>query len=74
MPFIKTYQEFSTLAEKLCKENPTTSRFTTKYDAKGALTLKVTDNATCYMFTTDKMEDLKKSERLSLNLLNIMTA
>uniref|UniRef100_A0A0N4ZEZ3 Signal recognition particle 9 kDa protein n=1 Tax=Parastrongyloides trichosuri TaxID=131310 RepID=A0A0N4ZEZ3_PARTI len=72
MPYVKEYEEFASLAEKLFKSNPASSRYTTKYDSKkGSLTIKVTDNAECYIYTTNKMSDLKKSEELTRNLMKL---
>uniref|UniRef100_A0A0N5BPI1 Signal recognition particle 9 kDa protein n=1 Tax=Strongyloides papillosus TaxID=174720 RepID=A0A0N5BPI1_STREA len=72
MPYVKEYEEFASLAQKLFKANPASSRYSTKYDSKkGSLTIKVTDNVECYIYTTNKMSDLRKTEELTQRLMKI---
>lgn len=45
-----------------------------KYNPKGVVTLKVTDDSTCVMYKTENAADLKKMEKFTANLMRHMAA
>lgn len=72
--YLETLESFMTQAEDLYRANPLRCRYTLKYrDSDGNLVAKMTDNATCLKYKTDKQADLKKLEGLHNKLFDLMS-
>lgn len=75
MTFLKTWEEFERAAERLYLQDPMKSRFTMKYiHSKQILSLKMTDNKVCLQFKTDLLQDVRKVEKFSNNLMRHMAS
>ncbi|XP_034244616.1 signal recognition particle 9 kDa protein [Thrips palmi] len=75
MTFLKTWEEFERAAERLYLQDPMKSRFTMKYiHSKQVLCLKMTDNKVCLQFKTDLLQDAKKVEKFTNNLMRHMAS
>ncbi len=72
--YLETVESFMAQAEDLYRANPARCRYTLKYrDSDGKLVVKMTDNATCLKFKTDKQTDAKKLEQFLGRLFNLMS-
>ena len=75
MTYIDNWEDFAKAAEQLYLNNPSKSRFTTKYRrCDGNLILKMTDDKVCLKYRTDQAQDVKKLEKLNNILMRHMTA
>jgi len=74
MVYFKNWEEFQEAAEKLYQQNPSKTRYTSKYrHSDGKLVLKVTDDKVCLKYRTDQNQDLKKVEKLNNIFFRVMT-
>lgn len=65
MVYLESWEEFSSSVIDLYDSAPH-SRYLAKYrHSDGLLVLKVTDGPTCLKFKTDKIQDLKRFDRLN---------
>lgn len=72
--YLETVESFIAQAEDLYRANPAQCRYALKYrDSDGKLVVKMTDNATCLKFKTDKQTDAKKLEQFLGRLFNLMS-
>ena len=68
------WEEFYAASEELLRRRPLATRCVTKYrHCEGKLVLKVTDDTTCLKFKSDKMDSVKKLEKLQNLFLTIGT-
>jgi len=75
MPYIAAWDEFARAAEKLYLSDPLKCRCVTKYrHCDGKLVMKVTDDTMCLMFRTEQAQDLKKVEKLTMQLMRHMAS
>lgn len=75
MPHVKTWDEFAKNAEILYVNDPMKSRFTIKYrHCDGTLTIKITDDTSCYIYDTEHAADVKKLEKLTSQLMRHMAS
>ncbi|KAJ1521217.1 hypothetical protein ONE63_002903 [Megalurothrips usitatus] len=75
MTYLKSWEEFERAAERLYLQDPMKSRFTMKYvHSKHIVCLKMTDDVVCLQFKTDMLQDVKKIEKFSNNLMRHMAS
>ncbi|KAE8749500.1 hypothetical protein FOCC_FOCC003766 [Frankliniella occidentalis] len=75
MTYLKSWEEFERAAERLYLQDPMKSRFTMKYvHSKQIVNLKMTDDVVCLQFKTDLLQDIKKIEKFSSNLMRHMAS
>ncbi|KAK3928760.1 Signal recognition particle 9 kDa protein [Frankliniella fusca] len=75
MTYLKSWEEFERAAERLYLQDPMKSRFTMKYvHSKQIVCLKMTDDVVCLQFKTDLLQDIKKIEKFSSNLMRHMAS
>ena len=68
------WEGFYAASEELLRRRPLATRCVTKYrHCEGKLVLKVTDDTTCLKFKSDKMDSVKKLEKLQNLFLTIGT-
>jgi signal recognition particle subunit SRP9 len=72
--YLETVESFMAQAEDLYRANPARCRYTLKYrDSDGKLVAKMTDNATCLKFKSDKQAEAKKLEQFHNRLFDLMS-
>ncbi|XP_063242262.1 signal recognition particle 9 kDa protein isoform X2 [Bacillus rossius redtenbacheri] len=75
MTYIKSWEEFEKAAEQLYLRNPMKVRYMMKYvNKEGCLALKLTDDVICLQYKTEILQDLKKVEKLTNNLMRHMAS
>lgn len=75
MTYFTNWEEFGKAVERLYASNPTRCRFVTKYDhKKGKMVLKMTDDIVCLQYGTDKLQDVKRLEKLTATLMRNIVA
>ena len=73
MPAIENWKEFSGAVEALYLESPNKTRLTMKYRHNdGSLVVKCTDDKVCLLYKTQNQQDIKKIEKLNLQLMTHM--
>ncbi|KAJ3278881.1 Signal recognition particle protein [Borealophlyctis nickersoniae] len=73
MVYIQIWDQYQRAVEDLYLSAPIRTRYVVKYrHCDGKLVLKVTDNISCLKYRTDKLQDLKKFERLNSSLMEKM--
>ncbi|PRW18343.1 Signal recognition particle 9 kDa [Chlorella sorokiniana] len=71
--YIENWESFYQQVVALYKAAPLKTRFVTKYrHGDGKLVLKVTDDVTCLQYKTDQQSDLRKLEKLNLQMMALM--
>ncbi|KAK2154576.1 hypothetical protein LSH36_264g00004 [Paralvinella palmiformis] len=75
MPHVKTWDDFARHAEMLYLNDPIKTRFVVKYrHCDGKLTVKITDDQSCFMYQTEHAQDVKKLEKLTSLLMRHMAS
>ncbi|KAJ3299765.1 Signal recognition particle protein [Borealophlyctis nickersoniae] len=73
MGYIDIWDQYQRAVEELYLSAPIRTRYVVKYrHCDGKLVLKVTDNVSCLKYRTDRLQDLKKFERLNLSMMQKM--
>ncbi|PRP79967.1 hypothetical protein PROFUN_05943 [Planoprotostelium fungivorum] len=74
MVYLTNWDEFFAASEKLYRERPDETRYSTKYrNIDGVLVIKVTDNRVALKYRTDQAKDLKKIDRMNDLFLSLMS-
>uniref|UniRef100_A0A182QUZ1 Signal recognition particle 9 kDa protein n=1 Tax=Anopheles farauti TaxID=69004 RepID=A0A182QUZ1_9DIPT len=75
MVFVKSWEDFEIAAENMYMANPCQCRFTMKYThQRGAVELKLTDNSKCVQYKTEVLSELRRIEKFSGNLIQMMAS
>ncbi|KAJ3214511.1 Signal recognition particle protein [Dinochytrium kinnereticum] len=70
MVYFENWDEFQKAVEDLYASAPKRARFLVKYrHCDGDLVLKITDGPSCLKYRTDRQQDLKKFEKLTMSLM-----
>ncbi|KRY84919.1 F-box only protein 42 [Trichinella pseudospiralis] len=73
--YLKTWEEFVKVIEKLYEEDPDKFRFITKYSHQCTrLEFKATNDRVCAQYSTDAFQDLKRFEKLLGTLMRNMAS
>ncbi|KAJ3055594.1 Signal recognition particle protein [Rhizophlyctis rosea] len=73
MVYVEVWDDYQKSVEALYLSAPLRTRYVVKYrHCDGKLVLKVTDGPTCLKFRTDRLQDLKKFEKLNKSLMEKM--
>ncbi|KRX19612.1 F-box only protein 42 [Trichinella nelsoni] len=73
--YLKTWEEFVRVIEKLYEEDPDKFRFITKYShQRTRLEFKATNDRVCAQYSTDAFQDLKRFEKLLGTLMRNMAS
>ena len=73
MPYLTSWESFAKEAELLYLENPLKVRYSFKYRHQdGKLVVKITDNKVCLMYLAEHLQDVKKIDKLTSQLMRLM--
>uniref|UniRef100_A0A914XTJ9 Signal recognition particle 9 kDa protein n=1 Tax=Panagrolaimus superbus TaxID=310955 RepID=A0A914XTJ9_9BILA len=75
MPYCLTFSDFEAAAKSLwstaSKKSP---RLLLHYKNSGEIVFKVTDDISCFLFSTDQQTDLKNFEKLNIELMRMVVS
>lgn len=73
MVYVDSFSEFQDGAQRIFAANPGGTRYSIKYrHTEGKLVLKVTDDVACLKFKTDQQQDVKRMEKLNMEMFRLM--
>lgn len=73
MVYVDSFSEFQEGAQRIFAANPGGTRYSIKYrHTEGKLVLKVTDDVACLKFKTDQQQDVKRMEKLNMEMFRLM--
>lgn len=73
MVYVDSFSEFQEGAQRIFAANPGGTRYSIKYrHTEGKLVLKVTDDVACLKFKTDQQQDVKRLEKLNMEMFRLM--
>uniref|UniRef100_A0AC35F8D2 Signal recognition particle 9 kDa protein n=1 Tax=Panagrolaimus sp. PS1159 TaxID=55785 RepID=A0AC35F8D2_9BILA len=77
MPYCSTFSDFEAAAKLLWSmsssdsSSSSTPRLLFNYRPSGKIDFKVTNDVSCFLFSTDQQSDLKNFEKLNIELMQM---